>query len=367
MGAIKKIRVLVVDDSPLMQEQIAELISLDSNLEVAGVAGDGLEALEKIVELKPDIVTLDVQMPRMDGLATLDRILDECPVPVVMVSSLTQRAADTTLDALQRGALDYIGKPENLRETGTKFRAELSQKLRTMAHADVRRVMQLRRNREARSNKQETASVLSGMNASDFTGCCIALGISTGGPPALSRVFPELRPPLPAIAVVQHMPEKFTGPFAARLNSISQLTVKEAATGDEMKPNHVLIAPGGKHMHLVRQGSKVIAQIRDGEPVSGHRPSVDVMMEGAAQAYSKNCLGIIMTGMGQDGAAGCSYIRDRGGYVLGQDQDTSDVYGMNKVAFVQGHVDKQFPLEELPELVEKQCNRMFRKVAAQTS
>ena len=361
MSKKQSIKVLVVDDSALMREQICELITEDPGLEVIGTASDGLDALAKIAELKPDIVTLDVQMPRMDGLATLDRILEENPVPVIMVSSLTQRAAATTLDALQRGALDYIGKPENLKETGTKFRDELSQKLRTMAHADVKRVMRLRRNRAEKAATQTIVTPDStGFSAKDYEGCCIAIGISTGGPPALSKTFPELRPPLPAIAVVQHMPEKFTGPFADRLNTISQLTVKEAATGDVMMPNQALIAPGGKHLRLQKQGSKVVAYVRDGDPVSGHKPSVDVMMQCAAEIYKDNCLGIIMTGMGQDGAAGCGYIRDAGGYVLGQDQDTSDVYGMNKVAFTEGHVDKQFPLDDLPSLVVSQCKRMFR-------
>jgi two-component system chemotaxis response regulator CheB len=180
---------------------------------------------------------------------------------------------------------------------------------------------------------------------------CIVIGISTGGPPALARLFEALEPPLPPILVAQHMPEKFTGPFAARLNGLSQLTICEAGAGDRVAPNHVWVAPGGKHLRVVRTPRGCETRISDDPPVSGHRPSVDVLMTSAAEAYGDQCLGVIMTGMGYDGVEGCAAIRRAGGYVLGQDQETSDVYGMNKAAFRAGHVHEQFALGDLPELV----------------
>jgi two-component system chemotaxis response regulator CheB len=197
-----------------------------------------------------------------------------------------------------------------------------------------------------------------------FEECCIAIGVSTGGPPALSRLFQSLTPPLPPIVVVQHMPSTFTGAFARRLNSISRLSIKEAEAGDMLQPNQVLIAPGGRHLHLRRKGSCVNVEISDGNPVSGHRPSVDIMMRDAATAFGSRCLGVIMTGMGHDGAAGCAAIRRAGGYVLGQDAATSDVYGMSRVANLNGDVDRQFALNNLPVLLTHQCMMQFSAIRA---
>ena len=176
----------------------------------------------------------------------------------------------------------------------------------------------------------------------------MAIGISTGGPPALTRLFEALAPPMPPIVVVQHMPGQFTGPFANRLNTISDLTIKEAESGDILQPNHVFIAHGGMHLYLQQRGRIVKIDVRDGEPVAGHKPSVDVMMECAANIYGDKCLGAIMTGMGRDGVDGCRYIKEHGGYVLGQDQASSDVYGMNKIAFTSGYVNEQFSLDDAP-------------------
>jgi len=355
------IRVLIVDDSALLREQLCDIVQESPGFEVAGVARDGIEALDKAAELRPDLVTLDVHMPRMDGLAALDALLSSEPIPVIMVSALTQRAADVTLSALDRGALDYIAKPESLQAAGGAFREELVHKLRMAAGADVRRVLRIRKAR-AQRNSAPAGSGRSAAQASAgaYEDCCVALGISTGGPPALSGLFQELRPPLPAIVIVQHMPPNFTGPFARRLDSLSPIAVKEAEPGDVLTPNQAVVAPGGQHLRLRRRGSQVVVSLRQGEPVSGHKPSVDLMMRDAAAAYGARCLGIVMTGMGHDGAEGCGAIRAAGGYVLGQDEATSDVYGMNKVAFTQGHVHRQFALAELPQLLPQQCAKLFR-------
>jgi two-component system chemotaxis response regulator CheB len=352
---LRSIRVLVVDDSPLIREMIADALAAHPDLSLAGFAGDGAAALDSIAALRPDIVTLDLQMPRMDGLATLDALLATHPVPVIVVSSLTQRSADHTLQALQRGAMDYVAKPEGAEAMRKVFGEDLVTKIRHMAGADVRRILQFRQAREKRA--ASAFPPLDNTLLTRFAAGCIAIGVSTGGPPALSQMFAALAPPLPPIVVVQHMPPVFTGPFAGRLNSISSLTVKEGAAGDVLAPNCAYVAPGGKHLSLVRRGSKVVVSIEDGEFVSSHKPSVDVMMKSAAEAFGERCVGVIMTGMGRDGADGCAAVRAAGGYVLGQDQATSDVYGMNKVAFVEGHVDRQAPLGALPDLIAEQARR----------
>jgi len=345
----KKIRVLVVDDSPLMREMISDSISADPKMEVVGTAPDGLSALERVPELAPDVVTLDIQMPKMDGLQTLGEILRRFPRPVVMVSSLTQRTADTTLRALDLGALDYVAKPDSLNGTEGVVQGELLHKIRAVAGADVERVIQARRARQARRALPREVRSTSALDQSWLTTRCIAIGISTGGPPALSSLFQSLHAPLPPILVVQHMPSQFTGPFAQRLNSLSELTVKEAAAGDVLQPNHAFVAPGGKHMSIRKRGSRISIQITDDEPVSSHKPSVDVMMDSVAAIYGSGSLGVIMTGMGRDGASGCGELRSAGGFVLGQDQASSDVYGMNKVAHDEGHVDQVVSLDALPE------------------
>jgi len=352
----KQIRVLVVDDSRVIRELICDGLSAHSDLVVVGTSADGIEALNSLEALQPDVVTLDLQMPRMDGLETLDRLLACRPTPVIVVSALTQRAADVTLQALDRGAMDYVAKPDGVAEMKRVFGEELPQKIRNMAGADVRRVLQLRKTKQLRTAVRSVATTTTNERLDRFTGC-IAIGISTGGPPALAQLFGALVPPLPPIVIVQHMPQMFTGPFANRLNSLSSIRVREASQGDILRPNEALVAPGGKHLSLRRAGGRVEVVITDGDPVSGHKPSVDVMMRSAAQTFGKACVGVIMTGMGRDGADGCGLIRAAGGYVLGQDEETSDVYGMNKVAFVEGHVDAQTSLQNLPEAIARQVRR----------
>jgi two-component system, chemotaxis family, protein-glutamate methylesterase/glutaminase len=341
------IRVLVVDDSAVIRTLLCDRISAAPGLCVAGKARDGRDALEKVVALRPDLITLDLQMPGMDGLAVLDAVLNIAPIPVIMVSALTRAGAAVTLDALDRGAVDYVAKPETKSSAQSGFEAELVAKIRSAACMDVGRMIAARRRRQTPKKatlEQPVAKPAAAACPEELAEKCIALGISTGGPPALTRLLAELRPPLPAMVIVQHMPPQFTGPLAARLNTISALSVREAAHGDVLQPNCVLLAPGGRHLELVRRGSSVKVLLSDGEAVSSHKPSVDVMMVSAAKAYGPNCLGVIMTGMGRDGANGCRAIRDAGGFVLGQDESSSDVYGMNKVAFVEGNVNQQMTL-----------------------
>ena len=276
--AAQDIRVLVVDDSAVVRSIIADSIANTPGMKVVGKAGDGRRALEIFDSVRPDVITLDIQMPNMDGLATLDAILARSPTPVIMVSSLTKLGAQITLDALDRGALDYLAKPDYGAQTKAALEEELPRKIRSAAGTDVRRVLRIRRERNRRrAERKPVHREVSTASPAELAGKCIAIGISTGGPPALSSLFEGLRPPMPPIVVVQHMPPSFTKPLAWRLDSLSQLSVKEAAHGDLLKPNHVLIAPGGKHLQVRRVGGSVKAVIRDGPPVSGHKPSVDVI------------------------------------------------------------------------------------------
>ncbi len=365
----KEIRVLVVDDSAVLRSIIADSIGATDGMTVVGKAGDGRQALAMLDSARPDVITLDIQMPNMDGLATLDVILARRPTPVIMVSSLTKLGAKITMDALDRGALDYLAKPDYGAKTKAVLQEELPRKIRGAAGIDVQRILRIRQERiQRRAARTQQKSIpgeieIPPAGPAELADKCIAIGISTGGPPALASLFESLRPPMPPIVVVQHMPASFTKPLAWRLDSLSQLSIKEAAQGDLLKPNQVLIAPGGKHLRLRRLGMSTKAVIRDGEPVSGHKPSVDVLMASVAEIFGDDCLGVIMTGMGRDGSDGCGAIRTKGGYVLGQDQDTSDVYGMNKVAHVEGNVDRQFGLNEAATVIAREVRRRWIPVA----
>jgi len=367
----RKIRVLVVDDSAVMRRILSDLIAEAPDMEVVGTAADGLKALEMVDRVQPDVVTLDVQMPRMDGLTTLDRLLKKRLLPVVMVSSMTKRGARITFDALERGALDYVPKPAYGQDAKSGLRDELLRKVRNAAGTDVARILGIRRQRQQRAlvSRRAAPAAKSRPEARPkvLADKCIALGISTGGPPALTRIFQALRPPMPPILVVQHMPPHFTGPLAWRLDSISALSIKEAKHGDLVQPNQVLIAPGGMHLEVRRLDGMVKAVVRDGPAVSGHKPSVDVMMRSAAAVFGSRVLGIIMTGMGRDGVDGCRAIREAGGYVLGQDEASSDVYGMNKAAMVEGHVDEQFSLDQAAQTISRLVRRLWMPEASQVS
>ncbi len=366
--ATQTTRVLVVDDSAVIRQIVSDILSETPGMEVAGTASDGAKALEMIDTVAPDVVTLDIQMPNMDGLATLDALLQRQALPVIMVSALTQLGANITLEALERGAIDYVSKPERGSEVETALREELVRKIRAAAGVNVRRILEIRQQRKKRRLERlpaaRPAKELSDQVPEDLGDQCIALGISTGGPPALSILFESLRPPMPPIVVVQHMPPHFTKPLAWRLDALSRLSIKEAESGDVVRPNHVLIAPGGSHLQLRRQAGMVKAMIVDGPLVSGHKPSVDVMMESAAAIYGSRMLGVIMTGMGRDGAQGCRCIREAGGYVLGQDEQSSEVYGMNKVALVEGNVDQQFSLDRCAAVITRHVRRCCRAPVA---
>jgi two-component system chemotaxis response regulator CheB len=364
------VRVLVVDDSALMRRLLCDLLGAAPQIEVVGTARNGREAVVQAIRLKPDVITLDVEMPEVSGLEALPLLLAAHEAPVIMVSALTKEGADVTLQALELGAVDFMPKPERNQLAEMRACADLLiAKVLTAAQSRVRRIR--------RPPSCPPASARSGTSTLPATATarvrpalaevttkppgtpspiaaavppvqsCLLIGISTGGPQALSQVFPLLIPPVPPILVVQHMPSQFTGVFAERLNRCCSLTVKEAADGDMIQANHVLIAPGGRHMGLAGHAPRVRVVIFDDSPVCGHRPSIDVLFQSAARIYQAGAVGILMTGMGRDGVEGCKAILTSGGFTLGQDEGSSVVYGMNKAAYLEGAIKVQFALDEL--------------------
>jgi two-component system, chemotaxis family, protein-glutamate methylesterase/glutaminase len=364
----KVARVLVVDDSALMRRLLTDLLRSAPEIEVVGTARDGREAVLQATRLRPDVITLDVEMPEVSGLDALPLLLAIGGVAVVMVSSLTQEGAEVTLQALELGAFDFLPKPEKNQLTELRAgRDLLIGKVLAAAASSRRRSLKQRRlaataTAHVHQIENPVASKLKPAPASSTSSqvrrlpnpsgaLCVVIGISTGGPEALSRILPELRVPAPPIIVVQHMPAQFTGVFAERLNRYSTLTVKQAEEGDAVIPDQVLIAHGGVHLVLKGTPPHVRVALCPDPPVSGHRPSIDVLFRSAAQVYERAVIGFLMTGMGRDGVDGCKAILAAGGVTLGQDEETSAVYGMNKAAYVEGAVKAQFALEELPGMI----------------
>ena len=355
------IRVMLVDDSALIRQIVTDQLSEQPDLLIVGRARDGEDALAQVDRLQPDVIVLDVEMPRLNGLETLRRLLPERPIPVVMFSSLTQAGAKTTLDAIDLGAMECVGKPTTLSNVASVC-GELANKIRAVAGCNVaaaikRRKFVARASRtvigEGTAPSKRTALCIPHSTPGVTDAFCrdkvIAVGISTGGPPALAAIFQALAVPSPPIVIVQHMPPGFTRSFAERLDRLGKIAVKEAATGDRLVPNTAFVAPGGRHVRVVgRRPGDATLEVFDAEPVSSHRPSVDVMMNSVAEVYGSNAVGVIMTGMGRDGVAGCGAIKQAGGITIGQDEESSDVYGMNKIAWRDGMLDSQFSLETAP-------------------
>lgn len=368
-GESPAIRVLIVDDSAVMRRAIGDLLSGEPGIEVVGTAIDGLFALEKIPRLKPDVVTLDLEMPNLDGLATLARLAaleGESPA-VLVVSSHIGRGAESTIRALELGAVDVVRKPEGgTSDQIASVRAELALKVREAA-ASARR----RRRRSAPSPSSSPAVPPSAARTAPLRPVAapsvagrpavtapppgaalrvpvVAIGISTGGPQALAELLPRLPGTLPAaVLIVQHMPEGFTRAFAERLNTLCALEVKEAEEGDLVKPGRVLLARGSRHLEVRAMARGAIVRLGDGEPVCGHRPSADVLFRSVARVFGPRALGVIMTGMGGDGAAGLKEMRAAGARTLAQDEGSCVVYGMPRVAVDLGAVEESFSLGEL--------------------
>jgi len=331
------IKVLIVDDSALIRQLLSELLHDQRDIEVVGTAADPLIARDKIKALSPDVITLDIEMPHMDGLSFLERLMALRPTPVVIVSTLTQKGTETALRALEAGAVDIVAKPLlDIRNGMAGLQAELVGKVRAAALARPKP-----RSAPAQRKPLKVDPALS------TAGRIVAVGASTGGVEALQRLLTDLPANSPAILVTQHMPAGFTTSFARRLDEICRMSVCEAVNGQRVLPGHVYIANGSRHLELGRTGAQYFCRLHDAAPVSGHRPSVDVLFQSVAAAAGGNALGIILTGMGRDGAAGLLAMRRAGARTLGENEASCLIYGMSKVAFEMGAVDAELPLDGL--------------------
>lgn len=338
---MKLIRVLVVDDSMVFREAISRGISIDPNIEVVGKAVDPYDARDKLLELHPDIMICDVQMPKLNGVEFIRRLLPQYKIPIIVVSSIS----DVVFDAINAGAVDFLSKPDARTENSYEnFISELIQKIKGAINVNLSaNINKLARNNIRRlTEKSDIHSVENKI---------IAIGASTGGTEAIYNVLKMLPKNVPGIVIVQHIPPVFSKMFADRLNMQTHFEVKEAQTGDVIESGRVLIAPGDKHMEVKKAADKYIVQVKTGSKVNGHCPSVDVLFESVAKAVSKQSVGVILTGMGQDGALGLLTMRRAGARTIGQDERSSIVYGMPKVAFDLGAVEKQTSLLNIPRII----------------
>jgi len=349
MDARRKTRVLIVDDSALVRRILTELLSSEPTFEVVGTAGDAFVAREKIKTLNPDVLTLDVEMPKMDGVTFLRNLMRLRPMPVVMVSSLTENGAEITLDALSVGAVDYLSKPKiDLAATLADYRDELIAKVKAASLARVRKY-------EGGGEAQVIprlgveAVLPKAQRPPSFrtTDRIIAIGASTGGTEAIKEVLMRLPADCPGVVIAQHIPKAFSTPFAKRMDRMCQMTVYEAEDGQQIRPGHVYIAPGDRHLLVVRDGARYVCKLDDGSPVNRHKPSVDVLFRSVAQQAGRNAIGVILTGMGKDGALGLKEMREIGSPTIAQDEATSVVWGMPGEAVAVGAAAEVLPLGEI--------------------
>ncbi|EAT15796.1 chemotaxis response regulator protein-glutamate methylesterase [Desulfuromonas acetoxidans] len=338
----KPVRVLVVDDSALVRQILSNGLAMDPGIEVVGSAADPYMARDKIVQLKPDVLTLDVEMPRMDGVEFLRKLMPQYPLPVVMVSSLTQKGKQITMEALEAGAVDFVTKPTtNVAQGLNAMLMELRAKVKIASTANVAHWKGKR--------VEKRAAVANGASKAlaESTDKVVAIGASTGGTEAIKKVVTQFPATMPGVVIVQHMPPGFTKMFSERLNQLCAMEVKEAENGDRIRPGRILVAPGALQMEVVRSGGIYQVRCAPGEKVSGHCPSVDVMMHSVAKHVGRNAVGVMLTGMGSDGAEGMLAMKNAGARNLAQDEASSVVFGMPKVAYEKGGAEKLFPLDRI--------------------
>ena len=339
---MKKTRVLIVDDSAIVRKVFSEELSRFSDIEIVGTAPDPFVARDKIVRLQPDVITLDIEMPRMDGLTFLKKLMKYYPLPVIIVSSLTPKGGALTLEAMDSGAVEVIAKPGGAYTVGD-MSVQLADKIRAASRVKIIRKAS---DKEAVLKKSEPIKALA-----KTSNKVIAIGASTGGTEALKTVLTRMPPNSPGILVVQHMPAAFTTAFAERLNGLCQITVKEARNNDSVNPGTALIAPGNWHMILRRSGARYYVEVKDGPMVHHQRPSVDVLFKSTAKSAGPNSIGVILTGMGSDGAEGLLEMKQEGAKTIAQDERSCIVFGMPKEAIELGAVDKVVPLDRVAEKI----------------
>lgn len=334
------IKVLVVDDSAFMRKVLSDLFAAEPDFTVIDIARNGKDAIDKVKRLKPDVVTMDVEMPILDGISALETIMREAPTPVVMVSSLTRAGAEATIKALGKGAVDFVAKTAGPISSIEQIRGEIIEKCRAAARVNVKPLVRPELPRTPVPDYQPPVRA-AGFSQDQI----VAIGTSTGGPRALQEILTRLPGNLPCpVVIVQHMPPGFTKSLADRLNSLSALAIKEAEENDVLAPGLAVIAPGDYHMTLERQGDKTHIRLNKEPAIGGHRPSVDPMMESVARIYGNRATGIILTGMGHDGSKGMKAIKQHNGYTIAEDQSTTVVFGMPKSAIELGIIDKVVPL-----------------------
>jgi two-component system chemotaxis response regulator CheB len=349
------IKVMIVDDSAVVRQVLSEIFNASSGIEVMDVATDPIVAMEKMKQQWPDVIVLDVEMPRMDGITFLKQIMASRPTPVVICSSLTQKGADISMQAMAAGAVEVIAKPHaGVKQFLQDSNNLLVQAVKAAALARMSRMRSLPPTPLETRPKLSADAVLAaptGQQMFQTTERIVAIGTSTGGTQALEAILTKLPRTCPGLAIVQHMPEKFTASFAERLDRLSEIEVKEAVTGDRILPGRALIAPGGKHMMIKRSGAYYQVEVVDGPLVSRHKPSVDVLFRSAAKFAGRNALGIIMTGMGDDGAKGLKEMHDAGAKTIAQDEDSCVVFGMPKEAIKLGAADEVMPLDTIAKAI----------------
>ena len=348
---MKRIKVMVVDDSAVVRQVLTGLLEADPAIEVLCAVADPLLAMTRMKAQWPDVIVLDIEMPRMDGLTFLRKIMSERPTPVIMCSTLAEKGAKTSMEALAAGAVAVITKPKlGIKQFLNDSCDDLLATVKTAVHANVKHLAV----REKNTADAILPPVENRTAMIQTTEHVVAIGTSTGGTQALEVVLKALPRVCPGIVIVQHMPEKFTAEFAARLDNICSISVKEAQNNDRVVPGLALIAPGGKHLLLRRRGAQYFAEVVDGPLVNRHRPSVDVLFRSVAKSAGANALGIIMTGMGDDGAAGLLEMRNAGAHTIAQDEESCVVYGMPKEAVLRGAVEKTVPLNAIAREIQQQ-------------
>jgi len=355
---MNKIKVVVIDDSALIRSLLKEIINQQKDMEVVGAAPDPFVAREMIRSLNPDVITLDVEMPKMDGLDFLEKLMRLRPTPVLMISTLTEKGSDVTLRALELGAVDFISKPKiDIQNSMKDYADEIAGKIRIAAKARVRSAAPV----ATTASKSADVVLPSMRNKIASTEKILVFGASTGGTEALKEVLMQMPPDCPGIVITQHMPEGFTKSFAARLDSLCKIRVKEAEHGDRILPGHAYLAPGHSHLLINRSGANYVCELSKAEPVNRHRPAVDVLYRSATNNAGKNAIGVILTGMGKDGAVGMKEMHDAGAYTFAQDEASCIVFGMPKEAIAHGGVDEIVPLKDMAKAILNHLNSLGTK------
>lgn len=354
----KKIKVLIIDDSALIRQILQEILGSDSSIEVVGTASDPLIAREKIKQLSPDVLTLDIEMPKMDGITFLKNLMRLRPMPVVMISTLTEAGADVTLEALEIGAVDFVSKPKvDVSERLQNYASDIINKVKIASVAHVRSYND---RPIAEVSEKLSADAILAKSTKKFlktTDKIIAIGASTGGTEAIKEVLMKMPANAPGIVISQHIPAAFSTPFAKRMDGCCAMTVYEAKDGQQILPGHVYIAPGSHHLLVERSGARYVCRLNDGPPVNRHKPSVDVMFRSVSQNVGPNAVGAILTGMGNDGASGLKEMQEAGAATIAQDEKTSVVWGMPGEAVKLGGVDHILSLEQISDKILNLCSQ----------